>query len=293
MLVTLIHNEGAGDESHSREALVRLIERAGHRVEYQSIDEPGWSAHLALRSDLVAVAGGDGSVRDVMRALAGQCETPPPVTVLPLGSANNIAESLGLADHTVAELVAGWARGSRRPLRLGEMTVDGHSQVFVETVGGGLFAELLARAERLERPDDDKVELGLRTLEQVIADASAQAWQLEIDGVDCSGEFLGIEAMLISRTGPGMVLAPDADTEDSLLHVVQITEQHRAGLLQFVDERLNGRPANMPHLVVHQCQQATLRSTGSLLRIDDEIRDDGTTVRVRPTAATIQLLLPT
>jgi diacylglycerol kinase (ATP) len=84
---------------------------------------------------------------------------------------------------------------------------------FVESTGGGIFAEVLARAKRTRGDPgaQDKVELGLRLLREVVKEAPSCRWELELDGVDLSGDLLAIEAMNVRETGPNVLLAPDAD----------------------------------------------------------------------------------
>src|SRR5262249_26228826 len=145
--VLLLHNPSAGDDGPSGEELVELIERAGHRVSRQSTGEARWRSTLEAPRDLVAIAGGDGTVADAMIALASSA--PRLASVLPLGSANNIAWSLGVAEIGIEELVARWPSAARRPYRLGR--VD--DLAFAETVGGGLFAAAIERADA--RKDDE------------------------------------------------------------------------------------------------------------------------------------------
>src|SRR5688572_15501512 len=89
--VLLMHNPTAGGEVHSPEALIAIVEAAGHDVVWQSIKDSGWKEVLKEPADLVVVAGGDGTVRKVFIELAGR---GVPATLLPVGSANNIARSL-------------------------------------------------------------------------------------------------------------------------------------------------------------------------------------------------------
>jgi len=91
--VTLIHNPGAGKQDYDAKALLKLLRRAGHKPRYQSSKEKGWDRVLDKRAGLVVVAGGDGTVAGVARRMVGR---GVPVAVLPDGTANNIARSLGL-----------------------------------------------------------------------------------------------------------------------------------------------------------------------------------------------------
>ena len=108
----LLHNSDAGDEDHSAEAITSLVANAGHEVAYHSLDGPGWQQALDESADLVAIAGGDGTVRTVLTAMAEREQAL--VTVFPLGSANNIARAFGLSGSP--------ARGTRRRLVDGDAT---------------------------------------------------------------------------------------------------------------------------------------------------------------------------
>src|SRR5205085_12423826 len=105
MRVTLIHNPTAGDESFSATKLTALIEQAGHEVSYQS-SKKDYKSALKEPADLVAVAGGDGTVRKVAIQLLGRNIIP--IAVLPCGTANNIAKSLSITESP-PELIAGWS----------------------------------------------------------------------------------------------------------------------------------------------------------------------------------------
>ncbi len=106
MKVSLIHNPAAGNDAQiSANKLIRLIRKAGHKVKYFSSKDKGWKKALKKPCDIIAVAGGDGTVGRIARSLV---DSRTPIVVLPMGTANNIATTLGLAGRTVEDLVSGW-----------------------------------------------------------------------------------------------------------------------------------------------------------------------------------------
>src|SRR5205085_3660379 len=115
MRVTLIHNPKAGKGHPTGDELLTLVKEAGHKVLYQSAKEKKSKRALQTSADLIAVAGGDGTTRKVATRLAG---SSVPITILPLGTANNIAKSLGI-NGTLEQLVAGWDEGRRRQIDVG------------------------------------------------------------------------------------------------------------------------------------------------------------------------------
>jgi diacylglycerol kinase (ATP) len=268
MRVTLIHNPGAGDDDHRAEELCSLLREAGHEVRYQSVKETDWRAALEHPSELVVAAGGDGTVRKVFKERALRHAA---VTLLPLGSANNIARTLGFADEDVSRLVEGWGSAERRHFDIGLVSAPWGEARFVESFGGGIFADVLARAED-EPNGEEKLELGLRVLRDVLEEASPQGWSLEVDGEELSGEWLGVEVMNVRETGPNVPLAPDADPTDGLFDVVCIRPDDRAALVSYVEERIEGRRPSAPRLPARRGAAVSLSPPdGCRLHVDDEL----------------------
>jgi Diacylglycerol kinase catalytic domain len=136
MQVTLIHNPDAGDDTQpSGGDLVRLIRDKGHAVAYQSSRAENWYTALEVPVDIVAVAGGDGMVGEVAKHLI---DKHVPIAVLPMGTANNIAKTLGLKDRSLEQLVAGWSAAPRVSFDVGVASGPWDSKYFIEGLGMGL-----------------------------------------------------------------------------------------------------------------------------------------------------------
>jgi len=149
------------------------------------------------------------------------------------------------------------------------------------------------RAEESGEPDD-KVRQGLELLRDAVEVVRPGGWELELDGADVPGEFLGVEAMNIREVGPELRLAPAADPGDGLLDVVLIAEEQRDALSAYVDARLAGAGAELPALVAHRAHELTLRlQQGVPLHVDDDpwpVEADGAVV-VRAGAEQVNTLV--
>jgi diacylglycerol kinase (ATP) len=269
--VALMHNPSAGDEDHSAEALTRALRSEGHEVRYQSTDEDDWRQAFDDSLDLVAIAGGDGTLRDVFKLVA---DTGVPATVLPVGSANNIARALGFESDDTALLAGAWERARRRPYRLGLFSSNSLTEPFVEAVGGGIFAGLLERADQHDGDPggDDKVRHGLRMLRETVPEAPALDWEVTVDGVDLSGQLLSAEVMNVAETGPNVPVSPDAQPGDGRLDLVLIRPEQRAELVRYLDARLAGRIVEPPRFVLRSGRRIELRPHEDCpLRLDDEL----------------------
>lgn len=275
MRVTLLHNPKAGSEDHGRDELVSLLSAEGHDVRYESTKKDSWKAALREPADLVVAAGGDGTVAKVFKELAGR---GTPVTILPSGTANNVARSLGFADVPLADLVRAWPAARTRRYDVGEATAGGERELFVECMGAGLFGALLDRAdERDEDPQGyEKLALSLRLLAQVVEEAEPLACGVTLDGLDLSGDYLAVEAMNARECGPNVPLAPEADCSDGELDVVLLPPAERDALAEYVATRRDGRSPDPPVLPVRRGRRLRLETPDDChLHVDDDLWPDG------------------
>jgi diacylglycerol kinase family enzyme len=274
--VLLVYNPTAGGDGTDLERVEGLLEAAGHGVLTRSIKDDDWAEALHAEIDLVAVAGGDGTVRKVFKQLAG---TSLPATLLPVGTANNIARSLGFpeVEEDAGRLIERWAAGPRVWCDLGKLTFAGGEELFVESAGGGLFGEVLTRAKASgeKRQGEEKIEFGLCALREIVDEASPLSWGIRADGRDRSGELLGVAAMNVRELGPKVPVAPHADPGDGLLELTLIEPEHRSALEDYLDARIDGRPAEPPALDVSRARGIELEPPGAVpLHVDDELADE-------------------
>ena len=273
MRVTLIHNPGAGKQGKDNaEKLVGLLEEAGHRVRYQSCNDDGWDAVLGEPAELVAVAGGDGTLTRVAKRLVGR---GVPVAALPSGTANNISRSLGLVERPFEELVRAWPDARRVKLDVGIAEGPWGKSYFVEGVGMGLFARLLASSEgkpvqRTPRRPAQKVDNALERLRTRAQRAKPIELACSLDGKDISGRYLLLEAVTIPYVGSNLFLAPDSKPGDGHLDVVLVTETERSRLVKYLETWQDNRE-RLAVLPNHRGQHLTLEWTGFEMHIDDQL----------------------
>jgi diacylglycerol kinase (ATP) len=105
--VALIYNPASGQHSARRDAhipnVLAILRKAGIEAEPLETHAPGSGKSLAIAAlrqgyDTVLACGGDGTVHDVLQALVG---TDVVLGVVPLGTANALAQNLGLGRNPV------------------------------------------------------------------------------------------------------------------------------------------------------------------------------------------------
>jgi diacylglycerol kinase (ATP) len=273
MDVVLLHNSKAGDASRSSEDLAALLRRHGYRPECFSLKDALKHMDPLERGEFIVVAGGDGSVKRVATALANRSR---PIAPLPIGTANNIARSLGVEGDLDA-VVAGWRQGSRRRLDLGLARGPWGERRFIEGVGIGLIGRAIATIDMIDdvsphkfSAKEDKLYHDLSLLLALAHDIPPVRIEVTQNGEDRSGDYLLLEVLNISRAGPGFELARHADPSDGQLDVVSVRADERTKLQDSLKRCL----AQLDHGTTLDAKRAgTLRlvlSAGEL-RIDDDI----------------------
>lgn len=241
MRVTAIYNPEAGAKTLTRRRFAALLERAGYHATYLSAKEKRWKEALDDPGDLVIVSGGDGTIAKVVRRLAGGGF---PIAILPSGTANNIARSLGL-DGPLEKLVARWRTAVPTPIDLGAASGPWGDELFVEAWGLGVFPRMLEMAAAREkmpaarrRRSDSKY--GIPLMIDLVTTSPAKSWTVTLDGRDHSGDYIMLEAMNIRYIGGGMELAPNADATDGALDVVAVRQEERTRFVEYLRAIHNG-----------------------------------------------------
>jgi diacylglycerol kinase (ATP) len=268
MRATLVHNPSAGDRRHSPKRILRELADAGYEAEVAPRDKKAFRNVMEDPGELVVVAGGDGSIKQVAVALLGRST---PMAILPIGTANNIAKSLRITG-SVGELIAGWKHGRRIQLTVGTVSAPFGTMRFVESVGAGVFTELVVRGKEVKQNPDaltgHTIDRAIQLLHRIVQDRDPSPRALVVDGQDLSGEYLLVEVMNTSMVGPNVPLAPDANFEDDQLDVVTVTEKERGLLAEYLEARLHGG-AEPPRLTVRQGERVTMRASARELHVDD------------------------
>lgn len=138
--ILVIFNPAAGRARRTRvETIVQAARALGAEITVAETSAPGHGTQLAREAgdfDVIAAAGGDGTVNEVINGLAGKTTA---LAVIPLGTANVLADEIGLSrsDQAIARALAA---GPLRPIRLGLA----NGRRFVQMAGAGFDANVVA-----------------------------------------------------------------------------------------------------------------------------------------------------
>lgn len=214
--------------------------------------------------DVVAAAGGDGTAGLVANELIG---TTVALGVLPLGSAMNVARSLGIP-RDIEAAAAILELGERRSIDVG--FVGG--EPFHEAVSVGLSAALFAEAQRI----DDGHYAALVPFIGVLARHRPATVRLRLDDRTITSKVLMVTVANTPYTGLGLTLAPDARLDDGLLDVRIVGRFSKTELVHHFWSIAFGRRAYHPRIRTERSRRVRIESHRPLpVRADD--RDLGTT----------------
>lgn len=231
LLVVTNGSAGGAGDGRIEEALAALAEH----TDVRRADCAGGGdldrALDAVDGRTLVVAGGDGSVHTAVgRLLArGELSRDTPVGLLPMGTGNDLARTLGIPLDPV-DAARALLAGHARPL---DLAVDDQGDVVVNAAHVGVGAEAAERASALK----DRLGRAAYPVGGLLAGAGATGWRLrvEVDGeaVATDGEVLMVGIANGRTIGGGSELAPDAEPDDGLLDVVVATSVGPLARLRF------------------------------------------------------------
>lgn len=216
----LILNGKVADDLALRDA-VQEVRTAGSPIDVRVTWEAGDASQFASQGvsgpyDVIVAAGGDGTLNEVVNGILEADPHPRvAVAILPMGTANDFATSVGLVDLTPASCLKLAAGGTIHPIDVGQL----NGRFFINVASGGFGAEVTAST-----PPEMKGVLGGAAY-SVMALVTALNFrpyraQLVLDGKPHEETLLMLAVGNGRQCGGGYRVTPKAFVDDGLLDVV-------------------------------------------------------------------------
>lgn len=266
----------------------------GVRAEFWPTERPGHAEELAARAaaagfDVVAAAGGDGTVHEVANGLLRAKRPGARLGILPAGSANDYAYTLraeGAAPGDVRTVDVGWVGGP-----------DGRERYFVNGLGLGFNGAVTMEARRIRRLRGLPL-YGLALLKALYRSFRQPAMTICLDEVCGRTATLALTLALGKREG-NFVVAPAALVGDGWFDFLHVGPVSRREVLRFMPRLATGRPLPADHGGIRQgrCRSASVESDEPLVvHVDGEffcVPEEGVRrleARLLPGALQVELL---
>lgn len=279
--VLIVHNPSAGSENHNKRSLIKTVKKAGYQPDYVSTDDKGWADTDLSNTELLIVAGGDGTVRKVSSLLIKRSETEKniPIALLPYGTANNISKTLHLQDD-IERHIKNFEQGSVKNFDFGLISGLDEINFFIEGIGFGIFPELVAEMKKNKKDGEsreDKLRRSAEVMLGLLDTIKAEKAKIVTDDFTIEESFILMELMNIKSIGPNLLFAPEADPGDGVFDLVMIPEGGRESLKKYLTQKLDGEGDSVAlkdQLEIRQVKNLKIEFPKCLIHVDDELIKD-------------------
>src|SRR4051812_42557062 len=212
--------------------------------------------------DVVAAAGGDGTVNEVVNGLDGY---DVPLGIIPLGTANDFARQVGIPpdpDHAMDVIL------QRKPKRFDTASLNGRRFLNVST--GGVGAEATAETPASAKETLGPVAYAISGIRK-LADFKPHRARFSADGFEFDGDFLMFAVGLTRSTGGGTMMTPLASATDGLLDLCIVEGMTRREFAGTALRVKRGEHVGHPGIIYKQLRAVTIESAEPLsVNVDGE-----------------------
>jgi diacylglycerol kinase (ATP) len=298
--VCVIFNPAAG-RGRAGQRIESLRRTLGSRAKFCSTRSPAHAEELAFeaahsRFGIVAAAGGDGTVHEVANGLLRAARPEVALAVLPVGSANDYAHTLGLAPGW-------WLRDDptayTRTVDVGlARSTDGRERYFVNGVGVGFNGAVTLESQWIRRLQGVWL-YSLALFRALRHHFAAPVMTIEIDKDVRRLPTLALSVAIGRREG-NFVLAPHALVDDGLFDYLHVGPLRRWELFRYFPAMISGNlPTNHPAIQTGRCRRVSVNAdTPLIVHLDGELfsrpQDDlhDLEMRILPSALRVQTRRP-
>ena len=234
----------------------------GHAKEYLSnIDNQKYSTLI--------IYGGDGTFNEVVNGILCRGDNyMPNIGFLPGGSGNSVMHHLkylNLQDacHSIVQ-------NQIIDIDIMQIKYDNHIEYSINMLGWGMVSDIGILAEKLRWLGP--VRYNVASLYYILNKRYRSA-NIIIDNKQFDGQYLFILVANTKYTGKGMMVAPEAELDDSLLDLILVEDNiSRIQLMQLLPKLFTGEHITSPYVQYQKIKSLDINSKQyDLLNIDGEI----------------------
>ncbi len=219
--------------------------------------------------DYLVVAGGDGTLNEVVNGIA-RMRHPPKIGIAPLGTGNDFARTLGLP-LSLKENIDILGAGKTRAIDIVRVRSD-RARYFVNVAAGG-FSGIVRKKMTPEIKKTWGPLAYIRGAAAALSKLHAYKTRVVLDG----GEELStaLYNVIIANgrfAAGGLPIAPDADPADSLLDIVLIPKRGASEIALLAAEIILGKHFSSSAVIFRRAKKVSVRSKpGMWFNVDGEL----------------------
>ena len=262
----LIVNPGSGNASNRGKLLEQVahsLRELGVKVDVVIAKPKKEAIPIARKAvkdgyRLIIAMGGDDTIEAIIRGMAG---SKAHLGMIPVGTANNLAKSLGIPEdpQLACELIAS---GKFRKLDMGRVKVrKGKKLVFFELVVVGLGAAIYPSALHVRKGK-------LSAIKSLVQTALTHESQPKVTVVIDGESTITLDTMLaivsnVPLIGPNMLVDPNASLDDGLLDVSLYPNFTKSELLAYSTKVMGEENKNTKDGKIQRYRAHTMKITAS------------------------------
>ncbi len=226
--------------------------------------------------DMVVAIGGDGTVHEIVNGLMQlPPESRPILGVVPVGSGNDFAFSMGLPTRPDQALMLALYGEQPQAIDVGLLKDEnGRSEYFDNTLGIGFDTVVTIRSHRLPILRGFLMYL-VAVIQTIILNFNPATLKIETDRESWQEATLMLTVCNGPREGGGFMVAPDAKADDGLFHYASIKKVSRPMMFRLIPEVMNGTHGRFKAVRMGECVKLTLTSDRPVhIHTDGEIYTD-------------------
>jgi YegS/Rv2252/BmrU family lipid kinase len=223
--------------------------------------------------DIVVAMGGDGTIHEIVNGLMQvPADKRPMLGIVPIGSGNDFAYSMGIVDNP-AQALANALKGENIQLvDVGLITDEnGRMEYFDNTLGIGFDTVVTIRSHKLPIFKGFLIYL-VAVIQTILLNHNAAKMQIETDTKKWEQDVLMLTLCNGPREGGGFMLSPNSKNNDGKMEFLTVTKLSRGTMFRLVPEFLKG--THMRFKQVQMGEFKTLKLTSDLplyIHADGEI----------------------
>lgn len=261
-------------------------ELAGYRI--LETRGPGHATELAQLAveeghEVIAAAGGDGTLSEVMRGILGSSAS---LAVLPVGTGNDFARHLGIGTDIPAALSL-LKHGEPQTIDVGML----NGTPFLNVVSCGFDAVVGERINRGYGWAKGTLAYILAVF-QSLATYQAAPLVVTVDGTRHEFKAMLCAVANASSYGGGMRIAPEASLSDGLLDVVILGEISKLEFLRQFPKVFKGSHITHPAVTVLRGREVAIHSERELPILNDGDLQGTTPAELAVRPQSLKFLLP-
>jgi diacylglycerol kinase family enzyme len=287
--IAVVRNAGSGT-AIDRDKLEQTLRTAGITAEVLDLPKGAtpddWLARVADGNDVVAAAGGDGTVSTVAAAVARAGKT---LAVIPSGTLNHFARDLGIPTE-LEPAVALLGNGQRRAIDVGR--VNGH--FFLNNVSVGSYPKMVHERTALEQRGRSRRVAGVVAVAKTWWDLRSFTAALSVEGRDLVRRTPFIVVGNGSYVLSGFSLGQREEISDHQLSLYVAPRLGRLGAMSIPFRALLGRLERYEQFetLAAKAITMTVRSTRVDAGIDGEVRKLESPLRFTIKPGGLHVLVP-